>query len=45
MFFTLLSFFWQELSKSLSGLSTYGVLIECVDHDEKEDQATRVLDL
>ncbi len=40
MLFTL-----HELSKSLSGLSTYGVLVECVNSDEKKDQATMVSNL
>jgi hypothetical protein len=41
----IVEFFLQELSKSLSGLSTYGVLIECVDSDEKKDQVAKVLNL
>jgi hypothetical protein len=35
----------QEFSKSLSGLSTNGVLVECVDSDEKKDKIARILDL
>jgi hypothetical protein len=41
----IVEFSLQELSKSFSGLSTYGVLIKCVDSDKKKDQVTRVLNL
>jgi len=35
----------HEFFKNLNGLSTYGVLVECVDSDEKKGQATMVSNL
>jgi hypothetical protein len=37
--------FLQEISKSLTELSIDGVLVECVDSDEKKDQIGKVLNL
>ncbi len=43
--FHIAEFYLQEFSKSLSGLSTDGVLVECVDSDGKKDQIVKVLGL
>jgi cAMP phosphodiesterase len=43
--FHIAELYLQEFSKSVSGLSTDGVLVKCVHSDEKKDKIVRVLDL